>query len=707
MNLDEIFQYWQKQYGKWPEEEYKKYLEEYQGQVAKAGRQWGLPKTDEEALDVYYFLRSRTKVPTAPGWSADKDKCAPGCTVHGTCNQELGRCDCPRGRTGADCSTPLATSCRQYCQHEGQCIRFIREWCINECNGRGTCMGGFCHCWPGYYGTDCSLSLDSQGRPELLEGQGYRPNPRGPKIYIYEFPPEYHVWTLTWVDRPLNIMLWERFTSLGLRTADPEEADYFFLAGCGRGCNRWDDKFQYIMDHYSKYWNRRQGRDHLMTQPGDWGRCEPSWSPAKSGAFVANLTLLSHWGITADRSKEVDHPLFKACHIPNQDIVVPPQCPDLYNIFEHNVWHPDRRTKPVHKTVLASVAGSLCAWNSNDEPPCPNKFYSFGVRAALWELLRDKPGFHITKRVPNQGISIAESEFCFAPTGAGWGKRAVMSTTLGCIPVIISDYVAQPYEPFLNWNDFGVWIPEAHMKDTEAILRGFTPEQKAEKMVKLYCASRHLAWTSVFGGLYAGDTGQFDAMATLVRILRARRDHPGVPDHQLAQVDPDFADFLACKASGAAAAGAAASAVIGTHTSMQRQPPAPPLPRAHDVIKAHDSKEHEWFPERTVTTMAWIHAANGQGGDQPADGAKSDDAGKKALAKEDELQISGPLCLHNGRGLFYASHDQPEPTDDVIKHIRGPEQCMPLNLNRPGNFFRGGSVTCPPAGPITKCAVLV
>ncbi|PNG99997.1 putative glycosyltransferase, partial [Tetrabaena socialis] len=59
-----------------------------------------------------------------------------------------------------------------------------------------------------------------------------------------------------------------------------------------------------------------------------------------------------------------------------------------------------------------------------------------------------------------------------------------MSVTLGCMPVIISDHVAQPFEPFLDWNDFGVWIPEGHIKETEAILRGFTAEQKAVKMVR-------------------------------------------------------------------------------------------------------------------------------------------------------------------------------------------------------------------------------
>ena len=49
-----------------------------------------------------------------------------------------------------------------------------------------------------------------------------------------------------WLDRPINLILWERILGQGLRTADPEEADYFFIPGCGRGCNLWDQTFELI-----------------------------------------------------------------------------------------------------------------------------------------------------------------------------------------------------------------------------------------------------------------------------------------------------------------------------------------------------------------------------------------------------------------------------------------------------------------------------
>ncbi|KAG2427045.1 hypothetical protein HXX76_012561 [Chlamydomonas incerta] len=697
--MEEIFRYWQKMYGKWPTDVYDKHLTDFRNHVARSGREFGIPRNDQEFLDLYYFLRNRTEVPRAPGWTPERERCAPGCYLHGTCNQELGRCDCPRGRQGPDCSEQLATSCREYCQHDGQCHRVIREWCINECNGRGSCVGGFCHCWPGYFGTDCSLSVDYEGKEPgsrgpnttvLLAGQGYRPNPRGPKIYVYEFPPQYHVWSLLWLDRPLNIIMWERLMSLGLRTVDPEEADYFFLPGCGRGCNKWDHKFKYIMENYAKYWNRRNGHDHLMTHAGDWGRCEKSWGP-ESAPFIANLTMLNHWGITVDRSQETEHDLFKACHIPDQDIQVPVLCGDLYTQFEYNVWHPKRRAHPVNKTVLASVAGSICGWNSAEEPPCKNKYYSFGVRAALWTTLRDKPGFNIAKRVPVLGQSMAESDFCFAPTGAGHGKRQVVSVTLGCMPVIISDHVAQPFEPFLDWNDFGVWIAEADLPDVETILRGFTPQQKAAKMEKLYCAARHVAYTSVFGGLFDGDTGEFDAIATIVNILRVRLRHPGVPDHKLMKVDPDFADFMACKARS-----------LGDSSVMSgaAAPPAPPLPNAAINARYKGSVDDTAFPKRTVTTAAWIKAVTGgMGAEASQQGQPSTDA---ATIRP------GPLCAFNNHWVAYASFDTPgDPSAELGNSHRGHGQCWPKNANRPGNFPPGGSITCPPIGPITECAVLV
>jgi hypothetical protein len=57
--------------------------------------------------------------------------------------------------------------------------------CANNCNGRGSCRQGFCHCEKGYFGRDCSRS--KAYHPPLLGPD--HPVPYGQlKIYVYELP---------------------------------------------------------------------------------------------------------------------------------------------------------------------------------------------------------------------------------------------------------------------------------------------------------------------------------------------------------------------------------------------------------------------------------------------------------------------------------------------------------------------------------------
>lgn len=100
-------------------------------------------------------------------------------------------------------------------------------------------MAGWCHCTPPYYGADCSLSLGPGGTPTLLEGMGYRPSPRSPRIYVYELPPLFNTWrNIEKFDRPLYSQLLKRIISSGHRTTDGAAADYYYLPvdfRCGYG----------------------------------------------------------------------------------------------------------------------------------------------------------------------------------------------------------------------------------------------------------------------------------------------------------------------------------------------------------------------------------------------------------------------------------------------------------------------------------------
>lgn len=56
-----------------------------------------------------------------------------------------------------------------------------------------------------------------------------------------------------------------------------------------------------------------------------------------------------------------------------------------------------------------------------------------------------------------------------------------------------------------------------------------------------------MLWTSVYGAVLDGDDGRFDAVNTIVAILRMRLQHPGLPDEKFAAADAAFADFMACR----------------------------------------------------------------------------------------------------------------------------------------------------------------
>ena len=79
-----------------------------------------------------------------------------------------------------------------------------------------------------------------------------------------------------------------------------------------------------------------------------------------------------------------------------------------------------------------------------------------GAAAQAKELLADVPGFSILESDPNYYNSLSRAEFCLAPTGDGWGRRATLAAMYGCIPVIVQDDISQPFEEQLPWDKFSI-----------------------------------------------------------------------------------------------------------------------------------------------------------------------------------------------------------------------------------------------------------
>ncbi|KAG2424369.1 hypothetical protein HXX76_014578 [Chlamydomonas incerta] len=542
-------------------------------------------------------------------------RCPGRCTEFGTCNEELARCDCPIGRNGTDCSeeVPSGPALQQVCARYGHtlasCSRVDAAGCVNGCNSRGRCVGGFCHCRPGFFGADCSLSLaadstsssstsstsssssdgsssSNSGRPavEILAGQGYSVRASGPRIYVYELPPHLNVYgNLDRLDRPLMYMLWQRLLSAGVRVADPAAAD-FFLVPVRVRLSYDSDKVMQAVSYIRSTWPHWDGQPggagerHIFVHTGDWGRDELS---EEAQVATANATWLTHWGLARDH----EFAGWKAAHRPGRDIVVPlvlqASLLSSYRLTRTTPLHPGaaaggRKLRPRPRTMFFAgrVCGSRAQPSTNGTyPNCPDVLgkedaYSAATRQMTFYHHHNRTGWKMVTASKSYAMDMLSAKFCLAPSGGGMGKRAVISVLMGCVPVTVTDGLMQPFEPELRWDRFAIDVRERDIPVMHAVLEGLKAAQVSEFQSNLRCAAQHLFWSSLFGAVF-GEDGRYDAFETLMQVLRMRATYPSLGPEEYAYVDASFAAFMKCEAHlpGAASAAAAAAAAGAAATA--------------------------------------------------------------------------------------------------------------------------------------------
>lgn len=77
-----------------------------------------------------------------------------------------GRGWCSEPKNWGNPEQKLAPFCKCQGFYEGDtCATPANEHCYASCSGRGTCVGGFCHCQEGWWGLGCT-------RSKAYEGQG-------------------------------------------------------------------------------------------------------------------------------------------------------------------------------------------------------------------------------------------------------------------------------------------------------------------------------------------------------------------------------------------------------------------------------------------------------------------------------------------------------------------------------------------------------
>lgn len=88
----------------------------------------------------------------------------------------------------------------------------------------------------------------------------------------------------------------------------------------------------------------------------------------------------------------------------------------------------------------------------------------------------NRTGYFIQMGDREYGKSLLTSKYCFGPMGGGHGQRQMQAALAGCVPVVISDGVLEAFEPYLDWNDFGVRVLEKDIPRMHEILEAITPQ---------------------------------------------------------------------------------------------------------------------------------------------------------------------------------------------------------------------------------------
>jgi hypothetical protein len=418
------------------------------------------------------------------------------CLQHGWCKDNGTRCQCFDGWQGAACELAAPT-----------------PPCLNACTRRGACVAGVCACERGRHGVDCSLPLASDAADT-----GVRP-----RIFIYELPPAFNVWReMVAIDRNPSYLLWERLLVSPYRTARGEDADFFFVPVSAMGSVSHGVPIlaaQYIGARWP-YWARGRGR-HLFVWSFDFGPCWVSRHPGLAGAVH-----ISHYGLTVrEGNVQCTCDLCGAAYVPGKDIVIPSTLEFETILASPFAWR-DRAGEPPRNQsevmAIAAAAGAdaagrrfmLLFFGGKPSGPERERILALDVRSQ-----RD------VKIVQSGGADLAfemtHAVFCIGAPGAGYGTRAVLAVLLGCIPVLVGDYVEPPFEAELDWPSFSVRVRDAQLEHIVDIVRAITPREVAAMQRTLACVWRFFSWSSLWGSL-AGEDGSSDAFEVLMFVLRER-----------------------------------------------------------------------------------------------------------------------------------------------------------------------------------------
>eukprot|EP00941_MAST-03F_sp_MAST-3F-sp1_P005539 g5539.t1 len=332
-------------------------------------------------------------------------------------------------------------------------------------------------------------------------------NSKSFKIYVYELPPKFNRGIKNNKCSPQSKVSWQTKYSNEVyihrallrspnRTLNPDHATLFYVPVypcCFLHSHRVDfsltsnlisDSIHYIKENFP-YWNRKLGADHIFSMTHDLGGCIAPYKEIKHAILLTNSGEMHDREDAYRKYSNMYSPRFakendfkRQCYTPTKDIVIPPM------IRSQKMLKVTDAEKSKVRKQLAMFRGYI---NSSS-------IYSRGIRQLWYKLYKDDPDVSIEHKSPKferlRGYKtdylndMLLSKFCLCPPGwASWTPRVFESILLGCIPVVVSDYNVLPFESFINYKDFSVFIPEKNANRLKEILLAI-PEEQIKKMQK-------------------------------------------------------------------------------------------------------------------------------------------------------------------------------------------------------------------------------
>ncbi|KAK1323546.1 putative glycosyltransferase [Acorus calamus] len=184
------------------------------------------------------------------------------------------------------------------------------------------------------------------------------------------------------------------------------------------------------------FWNRSEGADHFMVSCHDWG---PQVSHGDRDYFRNFIRVLCN----ANTSEGF---------IPKRDASMPE-----INLKDKRIAPPDRVTSPAKRTRLAFFAGGLHG----------------PIRPSLLRHWKDR----------DEDVVVYEH----MPSGSKGGGGDIC----GCVPVIISEAYALPFEDVLDWGKFTVEVPVERIPDLKEILQGISTRRYLTLHRRVLQAQKH------------------------------------------------------------------------------------------------------------------------------------------------------------------------------------------------------------------------